>query len=158
MQRHGTTDTTLVIARILRRDKTPAERKLWRALREFNAGGDVHFRQQAPIGHFIADFCEHTRKLIIEVDGGQHNEPENVRRDAERTAWLHSRGYRVIRFSNIDVFKNLESVIIAIQIATGILPADSSIVDASVPSPLAGEGQGGGEGAARDRTTGDRAS
>lgn len=92
-------------ARRLRREKTDAEKKLWRELRELNRQG-FHFRQQAPIGPYIADFADHTAKLVIEVDGGQHGEPEGLKSDATRTNWLKANGYRVLRFWNTDVLGN----------------------------------------------------
>jgi very-short-patch-repair endonuclease len=96
-------------ARRLRREKTDAERKLWRDLREFNRQG-FHFRQQAPIGPYIADFADLGEKLVIELDGGQHSEPKVLKTDAARTRWLQSNGYRVLRFWNNDVLTNTLSV------------------------------------------------
>ena len=100
-------------ARRLRREKTDAERKLWRELRELNRQG-FHFRQQAPVGPYIADFADHTAKLVIEVDGGQHGEPEGLKSDAARTHWLQANGYRVMRFWNSDVLGNPLAVMDAI--------------------------------------------
>lgn len=96
-------------ARRLRREKTQAERKLWRELRELNRHG-FHFRQQAPVGPFIADFADHTARIVIEVDGGQHGEPKAQKTDAVRTRWLQANGYRVLRFWNNDVLANTLSV------------------------------------------------
>src|SRR5690349_14014002 len=89
-------------ARQLRRDMTTAERKLWWKLRELGATGS-HFRRQATIGPYFADFACHTTKLVIEIDGGQHNETARARRDAKRDAYLKRNGYRVLRFWNNDV-------------------------------------------------------
>src|SRR5438128_1083988 len=86
-------------ARALRNAMTEAERCLWNKLRERNRKGS-HFRRQVPIGSYIVDFCWHKAKLIVEVDGGQHNEDAERMRDQQRTQWLESRGYRVIRFWN----------------------------------------------------------
>ncbi len=61
------------------------------------------FRRQHPIGPYFADFCCVPRRLIIEVDGSQHGQPQHKRKDALRTAYLRERGYRVIRFSNEQV-------------------------------------------------------
>ena len=96
-------------ARRLRREKTDAEKKLWRELRDLNRQG-FHFRQQAPIGPYIADFADHTAKLIIEVDGGQHGEATGIKTDAARTRWLEENGYRVVRVWNADVLTNTLSV------------------------------------------------
>ena len=90
---------------------TEAEKVLWRLLRE--AFPDRHFRKQVPIRHYIADFASHAAKLVIEVDGGQHNEAA----DAERTAVIEAEGYRVIRFWNNDVLGHDEGVWHAIDAA-----------------------------------------
>src|SRR5262245_63275501 len=84
----------------------------------------AHFRRQATIGPYFADFACHERRLIIEVDGSQHNEPENVERDAERSAYLRSQGYRILRFWNNDVLKNINSVMEAILAAMQQSEAD----------------------------------
>jgi very-short-patch-repair endonuclease len=101
-------------ARRLRREMTDAERKLWRYLRHIQIEG-THFRRQATVGPYFADFACHERRLIIEVDGGQHNEPRHAARDATRTAYLRSHGYRVLRFWNSEVLKNIEGVYEVIQ-------------------------------------------
>ncbi|WP_334146972.1 endonuclease domain-containing protein [Hyphomicrobium sp.] len=110
-------------ARRLRRDKTEAERKLWRELRELNRQG-FHFRQQAPIGPYIADFTDHGAKLVIELDGGQHGEPKAQKTDAARTRWLEKNGYRVLRFWNNDVLANTLSVMDTIVRDVGLHTPD----------------------------------
>jgi len=105
-------------ARELRRQLTDAEKKLWTYLRTLKPGG-FHFRKQAPLGPFIVDFCCHKAKLIIEVDGGQHGLPEGQAADVERTKWLKSQGYRVVRYWNNDVLSNLEGIAVSI---TALLP------------------------------------
>lgn len=82
---------------------------LWRHLRELKAEG-FHFRRQAPIGSFIADFACHSARPVIEVDGGQHAEDAQAEYDARRTAWLESQGYRTVRFRNAEVLGNVEGV------------------------------------------------
>jgi len=67
---------------------------------------EQHFRRQVPIRHFIADFASHRAKLVVEVDGGQHNEEA----DADRTLIIEAEGYRVIRFWNNDVLGNPDGV------------------------------------------------
>lgn len=94
-------------SRRLRRTMTKPERLLWRALRV--ALPEQHWRRQVPFGPYIADFCSHGAKLIIEVDGGQH--AGAVERDIARTAFLETEGYRVIRFWNNDVLGNPAGVI-----------------------------------------------
>jgi very-short-patch-repair endonuclease len=101
-------------ARRLRRDTTDAERKLWSALRHKQLDG-FKFRRQVPIGELVADFACLSARLIVEVDGGQHDVERE--KDATRTVWLNARGYRVIRFWNNDVLENLEGVVSAILTA-----------------------------------------
>ena len=98
---------------------TDAERRLWRALRE--SLPEYHWRKQVPFGPFIADFCSHGTKLIIELDGGQHALTSD--RDAIRTAFLESEGYRVIRFWNNQVMENVAGVLEAIASALSSSPS-----------------------------------
>jgi very-short-patch-repair endonuclease len=84
----------------LRQNQTDAENALWYELRLHQMQG-VHFRRQHAIGHYIVDFCSPARKLVIELDGGQHLEQEGY--DARRTAFLESRGYKVLRFWDHEV-------------------------------------------------------
>ena len=95
-------------ARDLRRDMTDAEQKLWQAIRYRQICG-VKFRRQHAIGSYIADFCAVREKLIIEVDGGQHLEQQEY--DTQRTEFLRSKGYRVLRFWNHEVLKELDAVL-----------------------------------------------
>ena len=88
-------------ARELRTAMTDAERALWHVLRDRQLG--VRFRRQAPIGTYIVDFACLERKLVIEVDGGQHAESAA---DIERDTWLRERGFRVLRFWNHEVLTN----------------------------------------------------
>ena len=69
----------------------------------------MRFRRQHPIGPYIVDFFCATRRLVIEVDGGQHDANRDA--DDRRTAWLEARGYRVLRFWNNDVLSNPEGAI-----------------------------------------------
>lgn len=87
---------------------TDAEQKLWRGLRLEQLGG-FRFRRQYPVGSFVADFACVEARLIIEVDGGQH--AEHVAEDASRTAYLESKGFRVLRFWNDQVLKETELVL-----------------------------------------------
>ena len=100
----------LGFAKQLRRDMTEAERKLWGALRAKRFDG-FKFKRQVPIGRFIADFICFEKRLIIEVDGGQHSESK---RDMVRDAWLISQGFRVLRFWNVDIHQALDGTLIAI--------------------------------------------
>jgi very-short-patch-repair endonuclease len=99
-------------ARRLRREMTDAESKLWSELRARQLDG-VKFRRQVPIGPFIADFCAPERKLIVELDGEHHLEQEM--HDRERTRYLEHRGYRVVRFWNDEVLRELDDVLERIQ-------------------------------------------
>lgn len=91
----------------LRKESTPAERKLWARLRNDQLG--VNFRRQHAIGNYIPDFCSPKAKLIIELDGSQHIEQKEY--DEERTEFLNSKGYHVLRFWNNDVMNNIDSVL-----------------------------------------------
>lgn len=94
--------------RELRRDSTEAEAKLWSRLRAHRLAG-VHFRRQHPIGPYIVDFCATDVKLIIEVDGGGHI--DQVEYDMERTVYLGASGYRVLRFWNDEIMKDMDTVL-----------------------------------------------
>ncbi len=100
----------IIFARELRRKQTEGERALWLRLKNKQLEG-VKFRRQQPIGPYIVDFASFDRKLVIEIDGGQHNEEEIKGRDEERTTWLRERGYQILRFWNNEVLMNMESVL-----------------------------------------------
>jgi very-short-patch-repair endonuclease len=103
-------------ARALRRDSTDAERILWSELRNHRLNG-MSFRRQVPIENFIADFVCHTAKLVIELDGGQHFSDQAERADAARSAVIEAQGFKVIRFSNLDVMTNRAGVLETIAAA-----------------------------------------
>lgn len=115
-------------ARALRKNPTDAERALWNGLRFWQIGGHK-FRRQQPIGDYIVDFVCLEKKIIIEVDGGQHAEQEEY--DGARDAWLRDKGYSVLRFWNNDVLHNLDGVKDSISQALGTTPFLS-------PSPQGG--------------------
>ena len=104
--------TPLANARNLRRGQTEAEQKLWARLRGRGLDG-YKFRRQVPLGRFIADFACYDARLVVELDGGQH--VENGDDDAARTQWLKSRGFRVLRFWNQEIFENLDGVLAVIR-------------------------------------------
>jgi very-short-patch-repair endonuclease len=116
-------------ARQMRAEPTNAERVLWQQLRHDVALTGSHFRRQALVGPFIVDFASRKAKLVIELDGGQHDWQHQS--DALRTRRIEAMGYRVLRFWNNDVLGNLEGVLNEIQRALPPTPD---------PSP-----QGGGE-------------
>jgi very-short-patch-repair endonuclease len=97
----------------LRREPTQAERRLWAHLRGLRDEG-INFRRQHAIGPYITDFCAPRKKLVIELDGSQHLGEEE--RDEERTDYLKSRGYKVIRFWNDKIMSDIESVMQAIAL------------------------------------------
>lgn len=122
-------------ARRLRRDSTDAEQRLWRGLRE--ALPLAKFRRQSPVGPYIADFLSFRHRLIVEVDGGQHD--VNAAKDSVRTAYLEAQGYRVLRFWNNDVSGNLDGVLQVIGAALfphpSPLPVGEGAGRAEIPSP-----------------------
>jgi len=137
MPHSAITRRTRAQARILRGAQTDAERKLWYLLRSLKPLG-LHFRRQAPIGVYIADFAWHAGKLVVELDGSQHAVERKIY-DDKRTRWLESQGYRVMRFWNTDVLNSATSIGEAILSAardSGALSKDPT----PNPSP-----QGGGE-------------
>jgi very-short-patch-repair endonuclease len=96
----------IAFARTLRVNATGPERKLWQILRQppFSA---AKFRRQVPIGPYVADFLSYSRRLVVELDGGQHADSLSDRR---RDAWLRAQGFRVVRFWNADVLRNIDGV------------------------------------------------
>jgi very-short-patch-repair endonuclease len=98
------------VAKKLRANTTPHERILWRALKELPVDG-AHFRRQAPIGPYVVDFFCPAKRLILELDGGHHNEDETAKRDSERQLWLEREGYHVIRFWNSEITGDLTAVL-----------------------------------------------
>ena len=135
-------------SRLLRKSMTDVEKRLWQEIRLRQVEG-FKFRRQFPIGRYIVDFACPERKLIVELDGGQHAEQESY--DSDRTKWLESQGYRVVRFWNNEVLTNLEGVKESIYNAisgngdppTSVLPhkGGGSSKGAGAPSPLMGEGR-----------------
>jgi len=99
-------------ARALRKSETDAERKIWQQLRSRSLNG-AKFRRQHPVGPYIVDFIYINEKLIIELDGGQHQQQQAY--DVQRTAFLEMAGYQVMRFWDNDVLLRTESVMQAIH-------------------------------------------
>ena len=115
MKHRRTTPKIFAHAKELRRELTPTEIKLWARLRAHRMKG-VHFRVQHAnalrpfrVGNYIVDFCAARKKLIIELDGSQHLDQKEY--DDERTAFLKSKGYQVLRFWNNDVMNDIDSVL-----------------------------------------------
>jgi very-short-patch-repair endonuclease len=95
-------------AKQLRKNSTDAERLLWSKLRYKQIDG-YKFRRQQPIGPYIVDFANFQKKLIIELDGGQHS--ESKAEDLKRDEFLKTQGFSVLRFWNNELFENLEGVL-----------------------------------------------
>jgi len=97
-------------AKVLRRRMTDAEVILWSRLRR-RSFGEFRFRRQHPIGPYIADFACPLQRLIVEVDGGTHSTNTELSHDRRRDAYLTSRGWRVFRVTNDDVYKRIDIVL-----------------------------------------------
>lgn len=97
---------SIVRARALRKNATDAERKMQRLLKEHFP--EARFRFQVPIRHYIADFASHRLKIVIELDGGQHDQAT----DAQREADIRNEGYRIIRFWNNAVLQNGDGCVV----------------------------------------------
>jgi len=120
-------------ARRLRRTLTDAERVMWNELRAHRLNG-ASFRRQKPIGPYIVDFVCDAANLVIEIDGGQHYEPQGIERDARRDRYLAFEGYNVLRFNNHDVLTN----------KAGVLETITTALQTKAPS-LTSPARGGGE-------------
>jgi len=105
---------TFRTAKVLRKNMTEAEKKVWKELRNRNLSG-YKFRRQHPVGQYIVDFYCPGRGLIIEIDGGIHNEPEKQEKDQNRQAELDRLGLKVIRFTNEEVRNDMENVMLKIE-------------------------------------------
>ena len=107
-------------ARELRKNMTPQERKLWSLIknRQFY---NFRFRRQFPIGNYIADFVCREKRIVIEIDGGQHNEVNEKEYDNKRTEFLKMQGYIVIRFWNNDIDNNISGVYEELKKVFGVL-------------------------------------
>jgi very-short-patch-repair endonuclease len=99
------------VARRLRKYSTDTEQHLWRNLRDRQIGG-FKFRRQQPVGRFVVDFVNLEKKVVVELDGGQHAiDPMDKKRDE----WLRAEGYKVLRFWDNQVFSNLGGVLETIR-------------------------------------------
>jgi very-short-patch-repair endonuclease len=106
--KHSNIKKLLSNAQDLRENTTPAESRLWHHLRSHRFAG-IKFKRQQPIGPYIVDFVCLEKRLIIELDGGQHAFPGVS--DVERDAWLLAQGFTVLRFWNNEVLGNLAGVL-----------------------------------------------
>jgi very-short-patch-repair endonuclease len=105
------------VAKVMRKRMTPAEFKLWQSLSNRKLEG-LRFRRQAPLGPYIADFFCPEKKLVVELDGGQHARHHAQRLDAERDEWMRGHGHVVLRFHNQTVMKEMDRVYDAILAAS----------------------------------------
>ena len=121
-------------AKKLRSSMTDAERRLWYWLRAHRFDGHK-IKRQVPVGRYVVDFACLGRKLIIEVDGGQHAENPH---DAARDAYLRAEGFRVLRFWNDDVLKNTQGVL---EVILRELEVPSPGALRAPPSPASGRGE-----------------
>ena len=117
-------------ARSHRKNPTDAEKRLWSHLRRREIAG-IRFRRQVSIGPYIVDFASHEAKLVIEVDGGQHDRGSAEER--ARTRRIQQDGFRVLRFWNSEVLGNIEGVVLSIETELAADPPPQ-------PSPTRGEG------------------
>ena len=106
------------LARTLRRTPTPFEIRFWRLIHPIRQAG-WYFRKQAPIGRYVVDFVCHGARLIVEIDGDTHYSDEGMAKDEVRTAFLVGEGYRVLRFTNLEVMEKDEGVYLAVEQALG---------------------------------------
>ena len=121
------------LAKNLRKNMTPWERKLWYC---FLKTYSVRFQRQKPIDRYIVDFYCAKAKLIIELDGSGHYETESIENDRKRTEKLESLGYKVIRFTNLDVDKNFYGVCTVIdETVKNTLPQSASLTAPSLREP-----------------------
>ena len=114
-------NSLVFLSKALRKTQTPWEAKLWQQLRakRFN---NLKFKRQVPIGRYIADFCCVEKRLVIELDGGQHNERKISLLDQQKHAYLEKEGYSVLRIWNNDLDNNLEGVLEKINESATSLP------------------------------------
>ncbi|XYD08632.1 DUF559 domain-containing protein [Methylobacterium sp. NMS12] len=133
-------------AKTLRRSLTEAEKRLWWHLRHRMPVDGSHFRRQVALGSYVADFCCLTARLIVEVDGEQHGFEASTAYDARRDTYLYSEGFRVLRFPNRMVLREIDTVLDTIHaaLAASNAPLPDSAGQAEPPPPPAPSPQGGG--------------
>ncbi len=138
-----TPEYKIALARELRQRQTESEARLWGLLRGHKLNG-LHFRRQRPIGRFIADFCCEDVKLVVEVDGGYHDDPQQRQFDVEREAHFTGRGYTVLRVAVNEVMNDCRNVLKRIADAAKKAGEPEIGCVTGTPLPSAGEGQGVG--------------
>ena len=108
-------DRLTTIARKLRKDATNAERRLWQRLRREQVEG-CKFRRQVVLSGFIVDFACYKAQLVVEVDGATHSTDAEIARDATRDAAVRAQGYAILRFTNDEVYHNLDGVLETVRL------------------------------------------
>jgi very-short-patch-repair endonuclease len=114
------------LPRMLRQQPTTPEVRFWLLTYSLRQQG-WHFRKQAPMGRYVVDFVCHRARLIVEIDGVSHYTDQGIAHDAARTAFLVGEGYRVLRFTNLDVMQNEAAVYDAVEAALGASNASTSL-------------------------------
>ena len=112
----------LGFARYLRTRQTETEKLLWFNLRNKKLNG-IKFKRQVVIGKYVVDFVSFEKMLVIELDGGQHNSPNVIIKDKDRTKYLEELGYKVVRYWDNDVFNHLEAVLEDILLKASTSPS-----------------------------------
>ena len=126
-------------AKVLRQDMTIAENRMWYFLRNRRLNG-YKFVREYVIGNYIADFVCRDKKLIVEIDGGQHMEA--VEYDQRRTNYLTANGYKVVRFWNNEVFLNVQGVLETILRSLEDMPPENTLIRrCATPSPQGEKGK-----------------
>jgi len=125
------------LAKDLRTAMTDAERRLWSKLRRGQLG--ARFRRQQPIGPYIADFYCAAARLVVEVDGGQHNGAQRAH-DTRRDRWLRDEGYAVLRFWNTDVLANTDGVLTDVMLALEAVSFEPRPLGTAELAPMLGVG------------------
>lgn len=120
-------DKFITLAKNLRKRPTDTENVLWMHLRSKQIEG-LRFRRQQPIGRYIVDFVCFEKRIIIEVDGGQHVLEKE--KDAERDGWLRGQGFKILRFWNIEVLTNIYGVLEVIR--------ENCLLHPPLPPPVKG--------------------
>jgi Uncharacterized protein conserved in bacteria len=122
---YGSNARTFKFAQKLRKGMTDAEKILWSRLSNKRLHG-YRFKRQHPIQNFIADFYCHKAKLIIEVDGRIHEQPQQILHDQERTARIKEAGCRILRFTNNEVKNQIDTVVHAIELELKVASSDAT--------------------------------
>ena len=103
-------DENLKAAKSLRKSTTIPEAKLWEQLRNRQLEG-FKFRRQAPIEKYVVDFVCSEKMLVVELDGWTHSTPDEIAHDEHRTSFLNAEGFRVIRFTNIEIMQDIDGLL-----------------------------------------------